>query len=574
MIRAPQRILSVILGAAILLSGACVGDPPADLLRIGIPEEPRTLNIWLASDANSGKVLGLIYQPLYRLEPRQMTLVPWLAADQPVFDATANSYTVSLRPAAWSDGSPVSAEDIVFTANLIKDFKIPRFLSDWRLVKQVTAIDAHTVRFTLKDNTPTFMTRTLTSPIVSRREWTPVAEAARASEKPLAYFLNHRVESPLGSGPFVLKEWRQGTYLHLAANPHFFGHGLTISGYPLGPFIGGILLKIYGTADVAILALKKGAIDMLWWNIQPGYLSDLKDNDALELLVNEKSALYFMGFNLRRPPFNDVALRKAVALLIDRNFIVDRILQGQGEKLVTVVPPGNAFWHNPTLSAPGADLLSREDRIRMAHGILSAAGYTWETPPVGSSGAIQLPSTILTPAGTTMDDVTILTPPADYDPHRAMAGMMIQEWMRSLGIPVMARPMAFTAMLQTVKANHDFDAFVLGYGRLNLDPSYVRTFFHSTNDKPRGWNMSGYHNPVFDRLADASIKEMDRNLRREILWEMQRIVGEDLPYIPLYNPTVVEGVRKDRFSGWVPMIEGVGNMWSFCTLKPTPGKKG
>ena len=573
MSRRPRRILAAVLGAAVLMTTACVGDPPADMLRIGIPEEPRTLNIWLASDANSNKVLGLIYQPLYRLEPRQMTLVPWLAADQPVFDAATNSYTVTLRPAAWSDGSPLTAADIVFTADLINEFKIPRFRSDWQMIKQVTAIDAHTVRFVLKGSTPTFLTRTLTSPIVSRKEWAPVAEIARSREKPLAYLLNHSIASPLGTGPLVLKEWRQGTYLLLVANPHFFGRGQTIGGYLLGPYFGSILLKIYGTADVAILALKKGAIDMLWWNIQPGYMADLKGRDALELLVNEKSALYFMGFNLRRPPFNDIALRKAVAALIDRDFIVERILQGQGDKIVTVVPPGNAFWYNPTVTAPGADL-SRDDRVRMAYGILSAAGYSWETPPVNSAGAVQSPGTIRTPDGAVMDDVTILTPPADYDPHRAMAGMMIQEWMRSVGIPAMARPMAFTAMLQTVKANHDFDAFVLGYGRLNLDPSYVRTFFHSANDKPRGWNMSGYRNPVFDRLGDASIKEMDRDNRRKILWEMQRIIGEDLPYIPLYNPTVVEGVRKDRFSGWVSMLEGVGNIWSFCTLKPASGQKG
>jgi peptide/nickel transport system substrate-binding protein len=65
-------------------------------------------------------------------------------------------------------------------------------------------------------------------------------------------------------------------------------------------------------------------------------------------------------------------------------------------------------------------------------------------------------------------------------------------------MPAYARPMAFSSLLQQVKGNHDFDAFILGYGRLRLDPDYVRNLFHSANDKSRGWNMSGYHNPVFD----------------------------------------------------------------------------
>ena len=84
--------------------------------------------------------------------------------------------------------------------------------------------------------------------------------------------------------------------------------------------------------------------------------------------------------------------------------------------------------------------------------------------------------------------------------------------------------------------------------------------------------MSGYHNEAFDKLADASRKEMDRIKRQEMIWEMQRIIAHDLPYIPLYNPTIVEGVRTDRFTGWVSMIEGVGNIWSFSTLKPVIGQ--
>jgi peptide/nickel transport system substrate-binding protein len=67
-----------------------------------------------------------------------------------------------------------------------------------------------------------------------------------------------------------------------------------------------------------------------------------------------------------------------------------------------------------------------------------------------------------------------LTPPADYDPHRATSGLMIQEWMRELGMPAYrSDPWHFHRSLQQVKSNHDFDAFILGYGRLRLDPAYV-----------------------------------------------------------------------------------------------------
>ena len=79
--------------------------------------------------------------------------------------------------------------------------------------------------------------------------------------------------------------------------------------------------------------------------------------------------------------------------------------------------------------------------------------------------------------------------------------------------------------------------------------------------------MSGYANPEFDRLADLSAKTMDRQERRRLIWQMQKIIMRDVPYIPLYNPKLVEGVRKGKFQGWVQMLEGIGNVWTFCTLR-------
>jgi len=80
--------------------------------------------------------------------------------------------------------------------------------------------------------------------------------------------------------------------------------------------------------------------------------------------------------------------------------------------------------------------------------------------------------------------------------------------------------------------------------------------------------MSGYRNPEFDRLADESGITMDEEKRRQIVWDMQKIILRDIPYVPLYNPKLVEAARNDRFTGWVQMIEGIGNLWSFCQIKP------
>jgi peptide/nickel transport system substrate-binding protein len=105
-----------------------------------------------------------------------------------------------------------------------------------------------------------------------------------------------------------------GAFLHLKRNPYFFGTGLTIGGFTLRAHLWiDLVYTVFGTSDVAILALKKGSIDMFWWPIQPGYMEDLSKEESIRLFTNEKSALYFIGFNLRRPPFSTMALRRAVA---------------------------------------------------------------------------------------------------------------------------------------------------------------------------------------------------------------------------------------------------------------------
>ncbi len=546
---------------------SCKQKPDAHILKIGLSEEPKTLNIWLASDAHSKKILSLIYQPLYLRDPETLKLIPWLAAGEPIFDPATISYTVRLKPAKWSDGSEVTSLDVAFTAHLIQEFRVPRYYSGWNFIKKIETPDKHTVRFYLNESKAIFLTRTLTSYIVSKKEWSDISKVAKTKQKPLRVLINHKIEKPMGCGPFVLKKWHRGTYLHLQKNKHFFGRHKEIGGRYLGPYVNDLLFKIYGTADVATLALKKARIDMYWWGIQPGYLDDLKQQKDIQIFTSEKSALYFMGFNLRTPPFSDVNLRRAVAVLIDKDFIISRILQKYGIRMDSIVPPGNRFWFCPEVICYGKDL-NRNDRIKEAYQILHKAGYTWMEPPLDESGRVVPGKGIRMPDGRPMKKITILTPPADYDPHRAMSGTIIQEWLRAFGIPVHSRPMAFGALLEQVKGKHDFDAFILGYGKLSMDPDYLRNFFHSANDKQRGWNISGYKNPEFDRIAEKSSSEMDRTQRKDLIWEMQKIIMADVPYIPIYNPILIEAVRKDSFSGWVETLDGIGNLWSFCLIKP------
>ena len=566
--RVMLRSVVMVALAAIMLLGLMVPVAAASngMLKIGVLEEPKSLNLWLATDAWSNRVLSLIYEPLFIRDPQTLKMVPWLAAEEPVYDAGKLTYTVKLRKAKWSDGSEFTADDVVFTGNLIKKFKMPRHSSKWSFIEEVVAVDKHTVRFELKRPKAIFLSRTLVTPIVQKKQWEKIVASAQGAEKPLTVILRYKLANPIGTGPFSVAKWQKGVFVYMKRNPHFFGQGQTIAGHKLGPHIKGIIFKVYGTADAAVLALRKGEIDFYWNSIQAGYLDQLKDDKDIKLYVNNKSGLYYLGFNLRKEPFDDVALRRAVATLVSKEFIIKRILQGYGEVLHSLIPPGNSFYYNPDVPKYGYGL-SMDKRIKMAYDILRQAGYTWEKPPVTPDGQVVKGEGIRLPDGSPMQEFTILTPPADYDPHRAMSGQMIQEWLRAAGMPAVSRPMAFGALIQKVKGQHDFDAFILGYGKLSLDPGYLRAFFHSRYNKARGYNMSGYESAAFDALSTESNNAMDPKLRQEMIFQMQAMLMAAVPYVPLYNPKVIEGVRIDEFTGWVPGLGGIGNIWSLCEIK-------
>ena len=162
-----------------------------DILKIGVLEEPKSLNLWLATDAWSKRILGLMYQPLYIREPKSAKLVPWLADGEPDFDPKTLTCTVKLRPAKWSDGTDFTAEDVAFTGHMIYLFKMPRHYSKWKFVQKIEVVDKHTVRFVLSQPKAIFLTRTLTTPIVQKKQWAPLVKSLEGTTQSLQQFLQH-----------------------------------------------------------------------------------------------------------------------------------------------------------------------------------------------------------------------------------------------------------------------------------------------------------------------------------------------------------------------------------------------
>ena len=558
-------------------------------LKVGFLSEPEHLNPFRATDAWTNKVLRLIHQPLYRIDPASQKLIPWLAADQPIYDPKKMTVTFHLVKMQWDDGMEFNAEDVVFTAEIFKKFQFPRYSAYWEFVKKIEAIDERTVQITLERPMAVLFTRILTTWIVQKRKWEPIVREAndrlkevRDSGNAKSKMGGNEIESALkearriiqahtvkrltGLGPFKFIEWKKGRYIRLVKNDRFFGQGKTIEGRRLGPYIDGIMFKVYDGLAQATLALRNGVIDFLWKGVSQGLVEDLIQNPNIQVSMSMDSGYRYLGLNLHKAPMSDSSFRRALSYLIDKDFIVKRILHSHGEELDSVVPPWNNFYFNPNTPAYGQGM-DRDKRIREAYRILAKSGYRWKKPPIDHGGSIQIAQGLIMPNGNEMPPLTILTPTADYDTEMAFSGRVIQGWLQEFGITVLWKPMIFGRLIKKIRDERDFDMFVLGWRSLSVDPDYLRRFFHSGYIPPNGRNYTGYSNSEFDRLADLQTETMDRQARRKIVIDLQSQLMADLPYIPLYVPHRMEGFRTDRFEGWTIRLGGVGNIWSFCLLK-------
>lgn len=589
-IHARKRIIPALWRIALYLTLLTLPAVPAPalaktFLNIAILKEPKNLNPFQPGDAWTKRVIQLIYQPLYLVDPDSQTLIPWLAQDQPVYDPESRTVTFHLREMRWDDGEEFTAEDVVFTGELFKKLRIPRYHAYWEPVEKMVAADKRTIRMTIRKPTAIFARRTLTSWVIQKKQWEPLVRRAEAllsgsgdsnpseaieerqREAALKMIQSHMVSDPVGLGPFKIASRKKGAYILLEKNDHFFGQGKNIAGRVLGPYIDGVLFKIYGTLSGATLALKKGEVDFLWKGISHAFVKELVQNPHISVPMTLDEGYRYLGFNLRKPPMSDPDFRRAVAYLINKDFIVKRILHDHGQRLDTFIPPSNTFYYNPDTPAYGKGM-DRKRRTQEAYAILTARGYQWEVPPLNAEGSLQKGKGLTMPDGKAMGRLTLITPPAHYDTEMAASGQAIQEWLGEFGIPVSWDSTAFANLIRQVKVDQDFDMFILSWRGLSLDPDYLRRFFHSAYNLPNQWNFSGYHTDRFDRLAEMQMQALDLKERRRMVMRLQNLLSRDLPAIPLYVPHQMEGVRTDRFTGWVKEVGGVGNIWTFCMLRP------
>ena len=322
---------------------------------------------------------------------------------------------------------------------------------------------------------------------------------------------------------------------------------------PKGPQADELYFIIITDNEARLRALQLGEIHIYPGLTTPETIDTLFADPNIELTFDLGFHMFYTALNMRRAPLDDVAVRQAIAHLVDRDRIINTLFSGYMLPLEAFVPPSSPF-HNPQAA-------HYEYSPRKAAEILDAAGYV-----MGPRGVRIDPRT-----GEPMEEIEFLTPTFDIAPTSAQIGELICNEARAIGIPAKHVPMDFNIILERIDV-FDFDTYCLAWG-LGRDPVYLYTLFHSNFDVERGNNTPGIRDPKLDAALEELYYAANYDEAMEAAYAAQEVLSEMLPYITLYSRPYIDAFRTDKVEGFIPML-GYGaaqynNKWTTLNIRPT-----
>ncbi|MGD2207027.1 MAG: ABC transporter substrate-binding protein [Anaerolineae bacterium] len=331
-----------------------------------------------------------------------------------------------------------------------------------------------------------------------------------------------------------------------------------------GPYAPNIIFSIYGSQDAAFLALADGEVDYVLnpLGLAKGLQEQALKGEGIESYVNADYGMYYLAFNMRKYPMSEYEFRQAVDAVIDKEFVVNSVLGGVVFPMYSTMPPGNEFWFNPEAEANPYTGLSREERVNEAVKVLTEAGWSWDVDPAWNEDTqdVDPGQGITMPNGEPMQDVVILGPGPAYDPLRATFNQWISEWCRELGMPVESELTGFNTILGPVFVDADFDMYILGWSLGNVAfPDYFEAFWHSRNDTAvsGNYNTPGFNNADYDALVDEFMSTADLERARELVYEMQVVLADQRPYIPLFYKQTIDLARDTLIFPYTDSLGGL-----------------
>jgi peptide/nickel transport system substrate-binding protein len=328
--------------------------PKKDMV-LNATEALNAINPLYISGAIDSWVTDLVWDRLMRIGPDGLPQ-PWAAESVAWIDET--TLEVKLRPGLkWHDGNPVTIDDVVFSFEAPMGDKSPMYKPFVTNIAAIDKVGDTTLRFKLKQPSAAFLTSTLSKVnLVPKAVWQPILKSLEGSTQTAE---QKQEDKPIGSGPFKVVRFGLQEEIVLERNPEHWA----------APKMDRWILRIVTNTEAALGMLKRGEVNFLSdYRGDPKLLEEAaKQQRTIEVSSSIDMGFRFVGLNLRRPPFDDPAFRRAIGLAVNRNLMVAAAWNGYAVPSGSVVSPSLAFWHKPE------PLKASLDEAKKA---LAAAGYT------------------------------------------------------------------------------------------------------------------------------------------------------------------------------------------------------
>jgi peptide/nickel transport system substrate-binding protein len=400
----------------------------------------------------------------------------------------------------------------------------------------MTAVGEHTLKIELSTR-PSLQTWPYgigLAPIMPSHIWAPVTDHLATPEA--LYADDGAVD--ISGGPLQVISVGK-TSIESIANP----------GHPEGS-VERVHYVIYPDEASAAAALEDGSIDTV---VTPNGLTGesvrmLETTRNVSIETSPANSVRYLGFNLGRQPMSDPGFRRAIALLLDREAATESLVP-DASAAYTMLSAANKTWFLQEEADDIAGLYAGTltERLEQAIVGLTKSGYGWTKAPSIVDDTLT-PGSGLTIAGIPPAPVTILTPGDEYDPARPDYTQRIEATLEVLGFDARAVITDFDTVVDLAfganeAGGRQYDMYVLGWTLGNPAlPDYYRWLFASDGSA----NSTGYASPEFDAALAHYEQATDPVTAKAKLWEMERTLATDLPYLVLYHPEIVEAYRSDR----------------------------
>jgi len=489
----PRALLFIVFSFPLFTGGCGTSSQSATgsaTVNFMIESMPVNLDPRIGTDAWSQHLHDLIFSSLVARDAN-LNVVPDLAERWDTPDPL--TYVFHLRRGVkFHNGAPLDSADVKFTFDSILGGKIKTAKrASFRMVASVDALDADTVVFHLREPYASFLWN-LSRP--------GIGIVPRGSGPELA-------QHPIGTGPYRFVSLEPDLEIILERNPDYFG---------AAPMVSPVRFRVVPDATVRALELRKGSADIALDSLSPDMVVALGKYQGVKVADVPGTSLAYIAFNFEDPLLAKREVRQGLAFATDRKSLVQYLLRGQARLASSLLPPNH--W------AYDGDVASYDFDPKRAESLFDSAGL-----PRGPDGM--------------RFHVALKT---STDESTRLYSEVLQEQWKRVGVALELRPQEYATFYSDI-SHGSFQLYTQRWVGGNNDPDIFEFVFSSHKFPPDGANRGHYRNPQLDALLDQARVEPDREKRRAILFQVQKIVATDLPYLNLWYVDSV-CVYRDRLT--------------------------